>query len=63
MLGVILLVGCSEVDPRKIEHDVGNSYPVTEICIDGVIYYTSYRQLAVGFNPDSTVKVCDIKEI
>ena len=55
-------MGCSEVDPNKIEHDVGTGYPVVEICIDGVIYYSAYRQLAVGFNADSTVKTCDMGE-
>jgi hypothetical protein len=60
LLGVILLVGCSEVDPNKIEHDIGMRHPLEEVCIDGVVYYSQYRQLAVGFNPDSTVKTCGV---
>lgn len=57
---MLMLVGCSEVDPNKVEHDIGMGWSsLEEVCIDGVIYYIKYKHLAVGFNADSTVKTCN----
>lgn len=42
----------------KTSYKIDN-YPVDEVCIDGVVYISSFRRLAVKFNKNSTVETCE----
>ena len=55
---VTFLVMAEPEDPSAISEP---GFPLQRVCIGNVLYYqTGRRQLAVAFNPDSTVKTCDL---
>lgn len=49
---VVVLGGCSKPDGRPAF--------VEEICIKGVVYYSSGYQLAPAFKPDGTLYTCEV---
>ena len=54
---VTLLIMAEPADLNKISEPEFN---LERVCIENVLYYQTGRQLAVAFNPNSTVKTCDL---
>jgi hypothetical protein len=51
-----LLVACTPANDKGIR-DVSHRY--SEVCLNGVVYYTGQYRLTPKFKPDSTVETCE----
>jgi len=48
-------------EPAELNKIPEPEFNLQRVCIDNVLYYqTGRRHLAVAFNPNSTVKTCDL---
>lgn len=59
-LALVVLTGC---EPVSHEPNSSSRFGVTEICVEGVVYYQfkGYKRLAVApaYNTHGTLKLCD----
>ena len=46
-------------EPADLNKISEPEFNLQRVCIENVLYYQTGRQLAVAFNPDSTVKTCE----
>ncbi len=53
----LLLIGLASCNQQPPPSKVVST--PQERCIDGVIYYASWRSLSAAYNQDSTLKLCD----
>ena len=58
ILVVLLVVGCNDND-RKPIHKPYTFIKHKELCIGGVVYYMLGRSMAVAYNVDGSLILCD----
>jgi hypothetical protein len=55
MIGFIILISSFT---RRDTTSTDSDSEYGKICLDGVVYWRGYQQLAVKFRPDGTVELC-----